>query len=880
MENKVLLIDGTSHIFRAYFRVGMSLTTKEGQNIGAVYTFCLMLKKLLNHYPHTPIILFFDAGGKNFRHDLYPEYKAHREKPEDDLIAQIELCHQVASLYGFPVIKRHGVEADDLIGTVARCYEKIAQVEIHSPDKDFMQLVSENIRVVVDEKTSYKVYDRAGVEEKYTIKPDLFRDFLALKGDKSDNIPGLKGCGDKTAAKWLNSYGPLESIIEHQHDITGKIGQTFRESLEIIDLSRALVTIDTAQPWPEQLDAHALPKPPKIQQKELFEFFAAYGFESLQPKVIEHIQTLSQDKTFLVVSSLDELEALFEQLKKASCIAFDLETTSLNLFAGSIIGLSFCIDPQKAFYLPLSSFNEEEELFLKKTLKELFLTHQFVAHHGKFDAQFLLEHWGCYPQHLDDTMILASLLEKSGPFDLKSLALKRLNWQLEGFDEVLKKEEVHCFSQVSLESQSLYAGLDALSTYSLYQYYRQLLDQEETLRVLYESLERPFLLILLKMQHRGIILDQSYLGEIKKTFAQEKEELEQAVFKEAGQEFALGSTKQLRQVLFDSLGCPVVEKTPKGLASTNESALAQLAKDYPICDLLLKWRHLDKLMSTYTDSLIEKVQEKTGAIHTQYHQTGTITGRLSSSEPNLQNIPIKSPQGKMIRKAFKARPGKVLLSADYSQIELRLMAHFSQDPSLIKAYQASEDIHRLTASKIYHCDLEAVDAQMRRHAKMVNFGLIYGMSPWGLSRQLHLDLKTAELFHQRFFEQYPKVKDYMTQMENMAKQFGYVKTLLGRKIFVRFSKNSQMNLRSAINGPLQGTASDLIKTAMRDLDQTFSSSDQIALLMQVHDELVFEVSEDKVKQYEPMIKEKMEKAFELSVPLEVNTQISKVWSGD
>jgi DNA polymerase-1 len=380
------------------------------------------------------------------------------------------------------------------------------------------------------------------------------------------------------------------------------------------------------------------------------------------------------------------------------------------------------------------------------------------------------------------------------------------------------------------------------------------------------------------MQHRGIIVNSDYLKELKNNFIQEKERLELAVHQQVGQNFSLSSTKQLREILFEKLGYPVVEKTPKGLASTNESALVQLAKDYPVCQLLLQWRHFDKLISTYTDSLIEKVEKKTGAIHTQYHQTGTITGRLSSSEPNLQNIPIKTEQGRMIRKAFEAREGKVLLAADYSQIELRLIAHFSQDPSLLKAYHSNEDIHQLTASKIYHCSLEEVDAQMRRNAKMVNFGLIYGMSPWGLSRHLQVDLKTADLFHRRFFDKYPKVKEYMEKMENMAKEDGYVKTLLGRKINVRLTKNAQMNLRSAINGPLQGTASDLIKKAMIRLEELFAHRCEIAMLMQVHDELVFEVHQDKVSYFKPIIKQQMENALSLTVPIEVNFQVSQKWS--
>lgn len=878
MDNKVILVDGTSHIFRAYHRMGLHLTSPSGQNVGALYTFCLMLKKMLKNYPKTSIVMFFDQGGKNFRHELYSEYKANREKPDDELIAQIDLCHKVAQYYGFPVVKRSGVEADDLIGTVARQYSKNYQVEIHSPDKDFMQLVGPNIKVVVDEKTSYKHYDEQAVFEKYQIKASSFRDFLALKGDASDNIPGLKGCGDKTAAKWLNEYGTIENLIENQDKISGKIGQKLREGTQIIQLSQKLVTISVNQHWPEEIEKESLPSPPFPNQQELEKMFTQLDFKSLLPSVSVDKEVLKKQIRFFLVDDMVSARSLLEKLSQADKVAFDLETSSLDPYTGKIIGLSFCFDFNQAYYLHLDSFSEEENQELITSFSRLFSKGTWIAHNFKFDAKYLKHHWKVTPGTFEDTMIMAYLLQATGPFDLKTLAQKELSWSLVSFEDLLKRYGVKVFSDLSKDEQCDYACLDAASTYRLYEHYLTLLQDEPSLLSLYEQLEKPFIKTLINMELRGILLDKEYLKSLKDIFLEERQSYQEKIHQLAGKNFNVASTKQLREVLFEHLELPVRVKTPKGLPSTNEAALAELSGDFEICDYLMKWREVDKLISTYTDSLIEQVDPMTGAVHTLYHQTGTVTGRLSSSNPNLQNIPIKTEKGRMIRKAFIAREGYVLLAADYSQIELRLMAHFSQDLSLLEAYSKGDDIHSLTASKIYECSQDQVSSNQRRDAKVVNFGLIYGMSPWGLSKQLKVNMDTAQQFHQRFFDKYPKVKEYMDSMQSCAAKDGHVRTLLGRKIPIREgASSSNANFRAAINGPLQGTASDLIKTAMVNLEKAFANDDKVHLLMQVHDELVFEVEENSVERVTQSLLQHMQQALEISVPLEVNIDSGQNW---
>lgn len=880
MKGRVLLIDGTSHIFRAYHRMGLHLTSPTGQNVGAVYTFCLMLKKLLKNYPKSSIIMFFDAGGQNFRHELFEDYKANREKPDIELINQIELCQQVASYYGFPVIKRRGVEADDLIGTVAAHYSKNFNVEIHSPDKDFMQLVSPSVKIVVDEKTSYKHYDEAAVVEKYNIPSKAFRDFLALKGDVSDNIPGLKGCGDKTAAKWLNQYENLENLFENSEKITGKIGEKLRAGIDLIKLSSKLVTIDINQSWPEELSKDALPCPPMPLQEELTAMFTEYGFKSLLPQLSLGADQVKSKVKFNLVDNLDGYELLREKLSKEAVVAFDLETSSLDPKSGHIIGISFCFDFHQAYYLYLDAFDAPVLEQIKKELTQVFSHNTWVAHNFKFDAKFLIHHWGHSPRRYDDTMVMAYIASGTGPFDLKSLALKHLSWDMITFERLLKKHQVKTFNEIEPTIQADYACLDAAATFRLYEHFYSTLNEQKPLKDLYENIDRPFIQSLIQMELHGVSLDTAYLKKLKEEFLKEKLSIEDEIYEQAGNSFQISSTKQLREVLFENLGLPVKIKTPKGLPSTNEEALTQLADDHDICTLLLKWRELDKLLSTYTDSLIQQVDSSSGAIHTQYHQTGTVTGRLSSSDPNLQNIPIKTQKGKLIRRAFKARQGHVLLAADYSQVELRLMAHYSQDKALLEAYANGDDIHALTASKIFDCSINDVTPSQRRDAKVVNFGLIYGMSPWGLSKQLKVSVEQAHQFHQRFFDKYPGVKSYMDQAQQGAKDQGYVTTIAGRQIPIReTSSRGGQNLRAAINGPLQGTASDLIKIAMINLmkSSAFSEIGKASIIMQVHDELVIEVPKDKVESVQVLVEKVMREALELTVPLEVQSDYGDNW---
>ena len=922
--NPLVLVDGSSYLYRA-FHAFPPLTNSAGEPTGAMYGVLNMLKSLISQVQPSHIAVVFDAKGKTFRDEMFEQYKSHRPPMPDDLRKQIQPLHDIIRALGIPLLVIEGVEADDVIGTLAVAASKANQkVLISTGDKDMAQLVDDNIMLI--NTMNNTLLDRDAVIEKYGIPPELIIDYLALMGDSADNIPGVAGVGEKTALGLLQGIGSMAEIYANLDKVAEltirgakKLGDKLLAEKEMADLSYRLATIKTdvaLDITPEQLTLGA------SNNDQLTEYFGRYEFKrwlnevmngadsitnnSEQPTKINHYQAtpaLAQDNSdeSLPAIQIDrsryetllteaDLNRWVEKLNQAKLFALDTETDNLDYMAANLVGISFALENGEAAYLPLQLDYLGAPKTLEKTTALTLLkpilenpTIQKVGQNFKYDLTIFARNGIDVQGVAFDTMLESYVLNSTGRHNMDDLAKRYLGHQTISFEEIAGKGKNQLtFNQIPLEKAAEYAAEDADVTMKLQQVLWEKLSKEPTLEKLFKEMELPLLGVLSRMERRGVLIDSDALFLQSNEIANRLSELEEQAYVLAGQPFNLASTKQLQEILFDKLGLPVIQKTPKGAPSTNEEVLEELAFSHELPKVLVEHRGLSKLKSTYTDKLPQMVNPQTGRVHTSYHQAVTATGRLSSSDPNLQNIPIRNEEGRRIRQAFIAREGFTVVAADYSQIELRIMAHLSQDQGLINAFTQGKDIHRSTAAEIFGVSLDEVTSEQRRNAKAINFGLIYGMSAFGLSRQLGIGRADAQSYMDLYFKRYPGVQTFMHDIREKAKAQGYVETLFGRRLYLPDINSSNGMRRKAaervaINAPMQGTAADIIKRAMIQLDQKLQNDPDIAMIMQVHDELVFEVRSEKVAFYSELIKTQMESAADLVVPLIVEVGQGTNW---
>ena len=922
--NPLVLVDGSSYLYRA-FHAFPPLTNSAGEPTGAMYGVLNMLKSLISQVQPSHIAVVFDAKGKTFRDEMFEQYKSHRPPMPDDLRKQIQPLHDIIRALGIPLLVIEGVEADDVIGTLAVAASKANQkVLISTGDKDMAQLVDDNIMLI--NTMNNTLLDREAVIEKYGIPPELIIDYLALMGDSADNIPGVSGVGEKTALGLLQGIGSMAEIYANLDKVAElpirgakKLGDKLLSEKEMADLSYRLATIKTdvaLDITPEQLTLGA------SNNDQLTEYFGRYEFKrwlnevmngadsitnnNEQPTKINHYQAtpaLAQDNSEEALPAIQidrsryetllteaDLNRWVEKLKQAKLFALDTETDNLDYMAANLVGISFALENGEAAYLPLQLDYLGAPKTLEKTTALSLLKPvlenpaiQKVGQNFKYDLTIFARNGIDVQGVAFDTMLESYVLNSTGRHNMDDLAKRYLGHQTITFEEIAGKGKNQLtFNQIPLEKAAEYAAEDADVTMKLQQVLWEKLSKEPTLEKLFKEMELPLLGVLSRMERRGVLIDSDALFLQSNEIANRLSELEEQAYVLAGQPFNLASTKQLQEILFDKLGLPVIQKTPKGAPSTNEEVLEELAFSHELPKVLVEHRGLSKLKSTYTDKLPQMVNPQTGRVHTSYHQAVTATGRLSSSDPNLQNIPIRNEEGRRIRQAFIAREGFTVVAADYSQIELRIMAHLSQDQGLINAFTQGKDIHRSTAAEIFGVELDEVTSEQRRNAKAINFGLIYGMSAFGLSRQLGIGRTDAQSYMDLYFKRYPGVQTFMHDIREKAKAQGYVETLFGRRLYLPDINSSNGMRRKAaervaINAPMQGTAADIIKRAMIQLDQKLQNDPDIAMIMQVHDELVFEVRSEKVAFYSELIKTQMESAADLVVPLIVEVGQGTNW---
>ena len=890
---KIFLIDGSSYLYRA-FHAMPPLTTSTGLPTGAVKGVTNMLRNLRKENPDSYYLSVFDAKGKNFRHDIYKDYKANRPPMPEDLREQLSPLKEICNAMGMPVIEIPGVEADDVIATLAVMGSKQGiPMIISSLDKDLMQLVEDPLVKMMNTMNN-QIYDVAGVEKKFGVHPEQIIDYLALVGDTSDNIPGVPKVGPKTAVKWLTAYKTLKGIIDNSDSLTGVVGQNFRDSIPNLDRNVELVTlkkdVDLKVSLESLLEA-------KENQEELNKLFSSLEFKtwikssssssSLTP------DALKSNKEYQTVLTEKDLKAWAKKIDKCKAFSIDTETSSLDTMTADLIGISLscnegegCYVPIKHSYdgmpkqIPLNLIQEILGAAITKNQKKL------VGQNLKFDLPMLNRHGINVDEFLGDTMLMSYVLNSTGTrHGLDRLAVYYLNYEPMKYEEVVGSASKQInFAQVEIPAATFYAAEDADITLRLFNHLNGMLKDQPKLTKLLSSIEYPMLKSLIRVETNGAKIDGLMLSEYSDELAIKIEELSKAAFKMAGEEFNMDSPKQLVEILYNKLDLPVLKKTPKGQPSTNEDTLQRLAEEYDLPKIIIEYRGLAKLKSTYTDSLIDIQHPVTKRIHTSYQQAVTSTGRLSSTEPNLQNIPIKTSEGRKIREAFIAEKGNVLISADYSQIELRIMAHLSGDKNLTHAFNNNIDVHSATASEIFNISLEEVTPEHRRSAKAINFGLIYGMSAFGLTRQLGIPRHEAQAYLDTYFERYTGVRKYMDTTKELAKKNLFVETILGRKLHVAAINDSnglrrQAAERAAINAPLQGSAADIIKKAMIDVDQWIGNNNSdIKMIMQVHDELIFEVKKGFADEALKNITSLMESSVKLDIPLIVDANTGANWN--
>lgn len=905
----LLLVDGSSYLYRAFHALP-DLRNRHNEPTGAIHGVLSMLRRLHKDYQADYSACVFDAKGKTFRDDLYPEYKAHRPPMPNDLAAQIAPLHECIRAMGWPMLIINGVEADDVIGTLAKqaVHENMRCI-ISTGDKDIAQLVSPQVTLV--NTMSNEILDEAGVLAKFGVTPARMLDYLALVGDTADNIPGVEKVGPKTAVKWLAQYGTLDDIIAHASEIGGAVGGNLRKALCWLDKSRELLTIKCDVALPVSL--HDLDLKPRDTAKlaELYERLdlktwlrelrqdtgaeqkntvsSATGHQEITTSQQPSDKTTSTDyQTILTQSQLDEWLA---RIDAAPLVSVDTETTGLDPMRAQLVGISFSIEPYHAAYLPLAHryAGAPQQLAINLVLDALkpWLEDPAKSKLGqnlKYDKHIFANHGLCLNGIVHDTLLQSYVLESHRPHDMDNLALRHLGIKTISYDEITGKGASRIsFDQVDIERATQYAAEDADITLRLHQHLHPQIAGDTKLNHVYRTLEMPVLEVLFEMERNGVLLDIKLLEIQSRELGEKILELEQRAFALAGQPFNLNSPKQIQEILFDRLKLPVVKKTPGGAPSTDEDVLQQLALDYPLPKILLDYRSLAKLKSTYTDKLPRMVDTNTGRVHTNYAQAVAVTGRLASNGPNLQNIPVRTAEGRRIREAFIAPPGHSIISADYSQIELRIMAHIAQDAGLLKAFAAGEDIHCATAAEVFGVPLETVDNEQRRYAKIINFGLIYGMSEFGLATQLGIERVAARAYMDRYFSRYPGVADYMQRTREAAKRNGYVETVFGRRLWLPEINSVNGNRRqgaerAAINAPMQGTAADIIKLAMIAVrDWLVREKLCSKLIMQVHDELVLEVPDGEIDTVKRELPELMGGVARLDVPLLIKTGVGPNW---
>ncbi|MBS6021852.1 MAG: DNA polymerase I [Haemophilus haemolyticus] len=925
--NPLVLVDGSSYLYRA-FHAFPPLTNAAGEPTGAMYGVLNMLKSLISQVQPTHIAVVFDAKGKTFRDEMFEQYKSHRPPMPDDLRKQIQPLHDMIRALGIPLLVVEGVEADDVIGTLALQASRLGKkVLISTGDKDMAQLVDDNIMLINTMNNS--LLDREGVIEKYSIPPELIIDYLALMGDSADNIPGVAGVGEKTALGLLQGIGSMAEIYANLEKVAElpirgakKLGEKLLAEKTNADLSYTLATIKTDVELNVTTDELLLGE---SQNDQLIEYFARYEFKrwlnevmngadsitqtteqpvkmnqyqatspaqnSVGNSAVENTPKIQIDRTkYETLLTQADLTRWIEKLNVAKLIAVDTETDSLDYMSANLVGISFALENGEAAYLPLQldyldapkTLEKSTALAAIKPILENPDIHK-IGQNIKFDES-IFARYGIELQGVEfDTMLLSYTLNSTGRHNMDDLAKRYLGHETIEFESIAGKGKGQLtFNQIPLEQATEYAAEDADVTMKLQQALWLKLQEEPTLVKLYKTMELPLLHVLSRMERTGVLIDSDALFMQSNEIATRLTALEEQAYALAGQPFNLASTKQLQEILFDKLGLPVLQKTPKGAPSTNEEVLEELAYSHKLPKILVEHRGLSKLKSTYTDKLPQMVNSQTGRVHTSYHQAVTATGRLSSSDPNLQNIPIRNEEGRRIRQAFIAREGYSIVAADYSQIELRIMAHLSGDQGLINAFSQGKDIHRSTAAEIFGVSLDEVTSEQRRNAKAINFGLIYGMSAFGLSRQLGISRPDAQKYMDLYFQRYPGVQQFMTDIREKAKAQGYVETLFGRRLYLPdINSNNAMRRkgaeRVAINAPMQGTAADIIKRAMIKLDEVTHHDPDIEMIMQVHDELVFEVRSEKVEFFREQIKQNMEAAAELVVSLIVEVGVGQNW---
>jgi len=890
----VILVDGSSYLFRAFHALP-PLVTSQGQPTGAIKGVISMIRRLQSDFPMAKIVVVFDAKGKTFRNDLYPDYKANRPPMPEELRTQIEPIHRIIEQMGLPLVVEPGVEADDVIGTLAwRAAAEGQQVLISTGDKDMAQLVNANVTLMNTMTDQY--LDEAGVVSKFGVRPNQIIDYLALVGDTVDNIPGVHKCGPKTAVKWLASYDSLEGVMAHADQITGKVGDYLREALPHLPLSYDLATIRTALDLPNAGDLSATA--PDLQalgaSYEAYELRAWRDALDSGAGAVAEVTPQAVPTDYDLVLSQEQLNIWLDRLAAVEQFAFDTETTGLNYMDAEIVGVSICTTPGQAAYIPFGHDYPEapQQLAQSDVLDQLsvFLNDPkklVIGQNLKFDLSILARYGRTINAPIADTMLESYVYNSVATrHNMDDLAQKYLGRKTVKFEEIAGKGvKQRTFNQIELEIAGHYAAEDADITFQLHETLWPKILGDNRLLPVYQNLEVPLIRVLSQIERNGVLIDCGMLATQSEEITRDLADLTVTAFDLAGETFNLSSPKQLQAILFEKLQLPVLKKTPKGQPSTNESVLQELALDYPLPKVVITHRGLSKLKSTYTDQLPKLVRPQSGRLHTSYQQAVAATGRLSSTDPNLQNIPIRTEAGRRVRKAFVAPPKRCLLAADYSQIELRIMAHLSGDEGLTLAFQQGLDIHRATAAEVFGVALDAVTQDQRRSAKAINFGLIYGMSAFGLSKQLGIPRVDAQTYMDLYFQRYPGVQRYMQDIRAQAADQGYVETWFGRRLYLPEIKSSNFQMRqaaerTAINAPMQGTAADIIKRAMIDVQQWLNTSKVPALIiMQVHDELVLEVDEAALEATRAAVIRLMAGAAELSIPLEVEVGVAKDWEG-
>jgi len=913
----LLLVDGSSYLYRA-FHAMPDLRNSKNEPTGAIQGVLNMLRRLHKDYPSDYSACVFDAKGKTFRDDIYAEYKANRASMPDDLRKQIEPLHAAIKALGWPLIMEDGVEADDVIGALAKQAEREGvRVIISTGDKDISQLVNNHITVVNTMRDAFRkvddVLDIAGVEKKFGIPPNLMVDYLILIGDTSDNVPGVEKVGPKTAVKWLKEYGSLENIVANADNIKGVVGENLRKALPWLPTARELITIRCDVGIQENLSDL---EPQAIDRAKLAELFERFEFKSWRreldnmPDGGKPSDSTSSPPTDLFVPAYqantsrnyetivdsEQLDNWLAKLSTANLVCFDTETTSLDPMTAKIVGMSFSVEAGSAAYLPLKHdyFDAPEQLDFTETLAKVKpVLENFaikkVGQNLKYDQHVLANHGITLNGIEHDTMLQSYVFESHKTHGMDALAARHLGLQTITFEQVAGKGAKQVgFNQVTVEVAAEYAAEDADITLQLHQAMYPQIAADAKLDFIYWQIEMPSAGVLFTIERNGVLIDRDMLNVQSNEIGTKLVALENQAYALAGQPFNLASPKQLQEILFDKLGIKATKKTPSGAPSTDEDVLQELALDHPLPKVLLEYRGLAKLKSTYTDKLPKMINAQTGRVHTSYNQAVAITGRLASSDPNLQNIPVRSAEGRRIREAFVAPKGSHIVSADYSQIELRIMAHLSQDKGMLQAFANNEDIHRHTASEIFGVERDAVDNEQRRYAKVINFGLIYGMSAFGLAQNLNIERSAAASYIERYFARYPGVREYMQNTREIAKQKGYVETYFGRKLWVPEinSANGQRRAgaeRAAINAPMQGTAADLIKLAMIAVDRWLKEEKlngenlKSKLIMQVHDELVLEVPDNELELVKKTLPELMQNVAKLDVPLLAEVGVGNNW---